>query len=79
MRSIDTLQPGEGGSVTTLLKELTALIDKQIIALPTERDMFTRRQVIDILLDLRIDVATREAFEIIQAMLRTGMRFRDLP
>lgn len=63
----------------TYFNDTLKLIDGAVIELPTERDMFTRRQVIDILLDLRNDVVQLEAYAIIQHMLATGQRFRDIP
>jgi hypothetical protein len=63
----------------TYFTDLLKLVDGSITDLPTERDMFTRRQVVDLLLDLRNDVVQLEAFAIIQEMLRTGTRFRDIP
>lgn len=63
----------------TYFIEFLKLIDGAIAALPSERDKFTKREVTDTLLDLRNDVVQLEAFAIIQEMLRTGMRFRDLP
>ena len=63
----------------TYFTDLLKLMDGSLTDLPTERSLFTREQVINLLLDLRNDVVQLEAFAIIQEMLRTGTRFRDIP